>query len=307
MLEISFTRYLEAKRSVDDRALNNRVWNRLGKFLAGNFDQSPVQILDIGAGTGAMLRRLTEEGWLRRANYHGFDEQAENIACAWENTYSWAGVHDFPIQPEGGRLCLTTPGGWLGIFFEQSNLTDFIEKWRGRKSWDVVLANAFLDLVNIPLTLPSLLPLTYPGGIFCFTINFDGLTILEPVVDARFDDLILSLYHRTMDERITDGQPSGDSRAGRHLFTQLPEAGYEILEAGSSDWVVYATDGEYPGDEAYFLQFMLHFIEEALRGCPELDGEEFSRWLAARRQQILRGELVLVAHQLDFLARRPPA
>ena len=106
-----------------------------------------------------------------------------------------------------------------------------------------------------------------------------------------------------VDERITDGQPSGDSRSGRHLFHQLRQAGGEILAAGSSDWVVFAGDDGYPADEAYFLQFIVHTMQQALAGHPELDAARFADWIRQRQKQIENGDLVYIAHQIDFFGR----
>jgi hypothetical protein len=83
----------------------------------------------------------------------------------------------------------------------------------------------------------------------------------------------------------------------------LKQAGAKIEAAGSSDWVVYPVDGQYLDDEAYFLQFILHFFEESLGDHPELDKIAFASWLGKRREQVLRSELVYIAHQMDFLAR----
>ncbi|MDE0464822.1 MAG: hypothetical protein OXH93_20555, partial [Caldilineaceae bacterium] len=66
---------------------------------------------------------------------------------------------------------------------------------------------------------------------------------------------------------------------------------------------VHAVGGGYPADEAYFLGCILHFVESTLSGHPELDGGEFGEWLALRRGQVARGELVYVAHQLDYCGR----
>jgi len=167
--------------------------------------------------------------------------------------------------------------------------------------------------MDIPSVLPSLLDLCRPGGLLYFTINFDGLTLLEPVINPAFDALIQDLYHRTMDERVVDGRPSGDSRLGRHLFGYLRDAGAEIIAAGASDWVVFPLSNGYPQDEAYFLHFIIHTIHQALAGRPELDAPleapleapQFERWVAERHAQIERGELVYIAHQLDFLGRVP--
>ena len=73
--------------------------------------------------------------------------------------------------------------------------------------------------------------------------------------------------------------------------------------AGASDWVVHSINGKYPADEKYFLFFILHFFEESLTGHKELDGNAFADWLSKRRAQIERGELVYIAHQMDFLAK----
>jgi len=108
-----------------------------------------------------------------------------------------------------------------------------------------------------------------------------------------------------MDERLTAGQPSGDSQAGRHLFSHLRTAGVELLDAGSSDWVVFAGPNGYPADEAYFLHFIIHTIDTALAGHPNLDPVRFTDWIARRHAQVDRGELVYLAHQLDFLGRAP--
>ena len=116
------------------------------------------------------------------------------------------------------------------------------------------------------------------------TINFDGLTILEPPVDPGFDEQVIDLYHRTMDERTADGRPAGDSRSGRHLLWQLPAAGAEILAAGASDWVVVPSRGGYVADEADFLRAILGFFEQSLGGRPELDPARLAGWLARRRR-----------------------
>ena len=96
---------------------------------------------------------------------------------------------------------------------------------------------------------------------------------------------------------------AGDSRTGRHLFGHLADLKAQILEVGASDWVVYADNRNYAADEAYFLNFILHFIEISLTGKAELDNEVFAAWLQERRTQVERGELVYIAHQMDFLVK----
>jgi hypothetical protein len=169
----------------------------------------------------------------------------------------------------------------------------------------VLIANAVLDLVDVPAVLPGLLRVLRPGGVYWFTINYDGESIFVP--GHPHDDRIMQAYHRDMDERVRYGRPAGDSRTGRRLFHHLRAAGAPALAAGSSDWIVSAgPDGNYPGDEAYFLRAILQTIRGALRN--RLDGVEpkdLDDWLAERHRQLTAGELVYIAHQLDFVGRSP--
>ena len=276
MIEYSFPRYLAAKKSVDDRALNHRVWEAMVKS-----PPALAHILEIGAGIGAMVERFAQHGLLAGAVYTAIDNQPENIA-------------------EAERRLKHLDGD---IHLETIDLFNFIRHEQGRRAWDLLIAHAFLDLMDIPATLPRLFTLLKSGGHFYFTINFDGATIFQPTIDAPLDAQIEQLYHRTMDERITDGKPSGDSRSGRHLFGYLRQAGAEILAAGSSDWVVFAGPNGYPADEAYFLQFIIHTLQGALVGHPELDAARFAGWIRQRQRQIESGELVYIAHQIDFFGQ----
>jgi hypothetical protein len=84
-----------------------------------------------------------------------------------------------------------------------------------------------------------------------------------------------------------------------------------VLAAGGSDWVVHPRDDDYPDDEAYFLHHLVRTVEGALvdeTGLTEetgLDDDAFAEWVAARHRDVAAGELALVAHNLDVLARAP--
>ena len=276
----SFPRYLSAKKTVDDRALNAHVWQTLRQQLP----EQP-RILEIGAGIGTMVERLVEQQFISSASYTAIDSQVENIHTAQQR------LTDLPET--------------INLTLEAIDLFDFIWREQGKQQWDVLIAHAFLDLMDIPATLPQLFSLLKPGGLFYFSINFDGVTTLEPAIEPALDAKIEQLYHQTMDERVTDGQPSGDSRSGRHLFGHLREAGAQILAAGSSDWVVFAGEEGYPADEEYFLQFIVETMHRALAKNPALDEGLFSDWVAKRKAQIETGELVYIAHQLDFVGYAP--
>lgn len=280
MMEYDFARYLAAKETVEDRALNGYVRAALGVALPSG----PLNVLEVGAGGGAMVARLAGRE-IVGGRYTAVDAAPANAAALRQRFVAGS----LPVELE-----VVTADAYA-----------FARQMRGRRPWDLLVAHAFLDLADAPRLLPELFALLRPGGHFYFPINFDGLTALQPVIDPSFDDEVVAAYHRTMDERRHEGRPTGGSRAGRELLTHIPAAGGEILAAGASDWVVWPRDGAYPADEAYFLHHMLHFFESSLTGRPELDAARLQAWLARRRAQIDAGELVLIVHQLDLFGRVP--
>jgi hypothetical protein len=302
----SFNRYLAAKKSVDDRALNQHVWQSLAHALPTAAGRAPVQILEVGAGIGTMVERLVTRHFLTHAAYTAIDADPETIAESQRRLPQWMADQGFSVTEDmPGRWRFLRQGSDLSVQTEAVDLVSFMARMRGRRAWDLLIAHALLDVLDIPTTLPGLLALPQPGGLFYFTITFDGATILQPQIDAGLDAQIETLYHQTMDQRRIAGQPSGDSCTGRHLFGHLQAAGMELLDVGSSDWVIFAGPYGYPGDEAYFLHFIIHTIDTALQGHPQLDPERFAAWIARRHAQVEQGSLVYIAHQLDFLGRVP--
>jgi SAM-dependent methyltransferase len=284
MLKPTFTQYLEAKQTVDDRALNARVWQKMVDMVRQL--PPPRRILEIGTGTGGMIERLLAHDVLAQTHYTAVDANADLLAVAQANLADWQ----------------QTLSLWDVQFdFITADAHDFLAD-SSHHQWDMVISNAFLDLVDVPAFLPKLFALLKPNALFYFTINFDGDTILQPTLEL--DDDITRLYHQTMDDRITNGRPAGDSRAGRHLFTHLPNAGGEILAAGSSDWVVFPQNGKYVGDEATFLHFIIETIGEAVGELGVLDEGALRAWVQARRGMINAGILTYIAHQLDFLGKK---
>ena len=291
-MDYSFPRYLLSKQTVDDRALNKDVVSALRIQL-----REPVSIIEVGAGIGTMLKRLVDWGILCVGEYVLVDEMAENIAYAREWIPQWAteaGLGVEGIGPAQLRICDRDCD--IRLRLEHADVFDFIAA--NEHPADLLIAHAFLDLLPMPASLDKLLQLT--KSLAWLTINFDGVSAFQPEIDSALDDRIERLFHATMDRRLT----GGESRTGRKLFSHLRTVGAEILAAGASDWVVYAHGDEYPAEEKYFLQFILGFFEEALGDCEELEDSEFKDWLARRQEQIERGELAYIAHQMDFLVRK---
>lgn len=143
---ISFIRYLEAKKSVDDRSLNSRVWENLAKQLSQSTPGYPLMVIEAGAGIGTMLERMLETGLLQEAHYTGFDNEPANIAHARARLPVWAGEHGFKVESlPPDRILLDKPPQRIRAEFR---LADFLAIGLHRQNWasyDLLIANAFLD------------------------------------------------------------------------------------------------------------------------------------------------------------------
>jgi SAM-dependent methyltransferase len=289
----AYTRFLAAKKSVDDRALNRSVLDEFRRLVP----PGEPRILEIGAGLGTMVARLLDWQVVTAGEYTLLDVDRRLLSDSRAWLCDWAGARGVPTRamPDGVQL------GDLRVRLLEAELGDHLEAGSGERA-DLLIANAVLDLVDVPAVLPGLLRLLVPGGGYWFTVNFDGESIFQP--DHPDDDAVLGAYHRTMDSRVRYGRPAGESRTGRHLFGALRAAGAPPLAAGSSDWVVLAgPDGRYPDDEEHFVGAILQTIEDALDGPDAPAG--LAGWLADRRRQLAGGELVYLAHQLDVAGRWP--
>lgn len=287
-------RFLASKRSVDDRAINRGVLDALGGALPSRSEG--LRVLELGAGLGNMVERLCELRMLSWASYTLLDRDAQSLAVGREALSTWGQARG-SVELAATHLRVRSPEHDLHVRFVQSDIGEFLATSPEAGGYDLVIAHAVLDLLDVPALLPLIWRVLVPGGLAWFTINFDGETILLP--SRELDEQVLELYHLSMDRR------TGDSRTGRHLLQHVPASGASILNAGGSDWVVWPTRGAYPGDEAYFLHHIVHTIDGELRDHPRLDQERFRQWVATRHDQVDAGELCYIAHQLDVLARAP--
>lgn len=266
-----FQEYLRAKRAVDDRALNRRVLHR----LRGELPDGPLDVVEVGAGVGTGIVRLLEWEVLPEAvSYTAIDRRPANVAAARQRLLDRGFA-----EGDDGRL----HRGETTVSLVAGDAFEVLED-----EYDLLVGQAFLDLVELNEALPALLGLLAPGGLAYFPITFDGATVFEPA--HPLDDPVLGAYHRDMDRE-------GSSETGRRLLSAIPAAGGELLAAGSSDWVVYPP---YSGEERLFLAHIIDTIEGALS---ERLGDDLEEWLGDRRGRLERDELVYIAHQLDVLCR----
>jgi SAM-dependent methyltransferase len=292
LFSFSYPRYLEAKKTVDERSLNGRVWRAFLDRLKS--DSGPTAILDVGGGTGATLLRLLNAAADRPLNqitYTLIDPEVDNLSAAVDHVSAWADTHGWVHRSEDSQHQLYEKGGTgqVTIRFHEEGLFSHAKTAEGA-TYDAIVAQAVLDLFDVSAAIQALNPCLRSGGTWYLPIHFDGLTAFEPVIDESLDRAILERYHESI--------PS--PRSGRALLTALPNAGAQLHAVGASDWIVHGREGAYPDDEEYFLQCILQFIQNEVG---ESDYSDFrlsvQDWIQRRADQLRKGELIYLAHQLD--------
>ncbi len=276
-------RYLEAKHTLDSRARSPRVRDKLRAELPAD-----PTIVEIGCGTGTLLPRLIEWG-IDAGTYRGIDADEQLIEFARDVRPAEFRREEFAITEQERGLTVKD----LSVTFEQG---DGLKALGATTDVDLVIAQAFADLVPISALVDSVESALAPGGLAYFPITFDGGTIFQP--DHPSDQAVERAYHESI-----DAQRGRDVHAGRHLADTLArrENG-TLVGMAASDWVLRPREGSYPADEAYFLSVILDFIEQAVSNA---DVGGISDWLATRRAQLAAGGLTYVAHQYDLLYKTP--
>lgn len=299
----SYPRYLTAKETVDERALNERVLAHFLRRLTGEVSAS-VDILEVGGGTGATLRRLL---WrlgrtdISTVRYTLVDARRDNLEAARTQLREWASANDYRFRSDEERIHLRGPADQANhlesvhVRFRRGDFFDLVSPSRVSGSFDAVVAQALLDIVDIEKALRRLRSVLRDGGLWYLPIHFDGVTAFEPLYDPKVDEQVQRVYHDSMVA----------PEAGRRILTTIRHLGAHLRAVGASDWVVFAEEEGYPDNEKYFLQCILQFVLDEIKKDGRISTSVAEEWAAHRWKQIEQESLVYIAHQLDICAQTP--
>nr|WP_240147455.1 class I SAM-dependent methyltransferase [Halorussus sp. JP-T4] len=280
--------------------MNRRVETRLAEELR---DRDRLRAVEVGAGTGSAVTRLLARSWPPdRVRYTAVDIEERNVAAARERLPARAAALGYAIRRAGDRFVCSRGHRRVEVAFRTADAFEFLASLD--EPADLVVAHAFVDLVDPADALAAFRDALAPDGLAYCPITYDGETAFEPSADPGFEEELFDAFHRHLDA-------SGESEAGRRLLALASEdaepaeetGGAGVLAAGGSDWVVRPRDGGYPADERYFLRCIVALIERAVRAEAAVPDRRLTEWAVERRDQIDDAELVYVAHQLDLLFR----
>jgi hypothetical protein len=291
-----FQRYLRAKRTVDDRALDRRLVTRLRDSLAERAtDGETLSVLEIGAGIGTMITRFIE--WdvfpATPVQYTAVDVQQANIDTLTEQLRDWASGRSVTVDSADEGVTVAGPEREVTVEPVAADAVEYIET--RQTDHDLLVAAALLDIVD-DTPLSTFLGALDTGGLYYLPLTFDGATRFRP--RHPHDEVVESAYHEQIDTK-----SGGNSRAGDSVLAELQRLPGVGVDAAGSDWVVTPTDGGYPADEAYFLEFILETVERAVGEQLGESAETLRTWLRARHEQLETGQLIYSTHQLDILGQ----
>ena len=314
-MRIDYTRYLWAKSTVDDRAINQEVLGFLDERLqeAGGRSAS-INVADIGGGVGSMLLRLLR---MRTSKWphleytiidikHDLLKEARRVVQAQTINR----IRKVSVEDVGKEPCVNSSSGSDSIskHSEQSYskveddlpslkltevrvhfvLQDAVQHLlQSTDKYDLIIAASFMDLTSYSKILPAVRQAVTPRNrlaLMYAPFTFDGVTDLRPASceGNSFDRWVESQFHARMGEMFEEATPD-QHIAGRRLLSALREYDMRIRKCGSSSWVVHPEEDGYSQDEAYFLNCILTLIQGSISEGSGLD--------ANIRERITRSDL----------------
>ncbi len=256
--------YLEAKRRLDDRALNRTV---LAAF-AGALPEAPT-VLELGSGTATMPERLLEWGVIESGRWIAVDSHAEAIGTGRRRL---AGRSDASV--DGGSVRV----GTLDIEFAVADAFEYAAGLDGRV--DAVVGSAFFDIVDVERAVSALAPIT---DLVYAPITYDGTTTFTPA-DPE-DDAVLDRYETHMRE-YRPGGPDGAARLSAALAS--------VVADGASPWVVEPP--YHAGEET-----VVGHVVDTVEGAVAETGYDAAAWATRRRRQLEAERLCYRAVNVDLV------
>jgi 2-polyprenyl-3-methyl-5-hydroxy-6-metoxy-1,4-benzoquinol methylase len=301
---VKYIRYLTAKKNVDDRALNRHVWQALTANLPSSSSKNWIEVIDIGAGTGTMFERMMSWRFSTRLHYTMVEKVPEYLAAFKSKSHHSSSFISYALEWRSKTSADIISSEIIGtVDMCCTDLFDVIFNQKYFGQFDIIIAHAVMDLVNVNTVLDGFEKLVKPGGLLYLTLNYDGLTFFLPPFDPDFEHYLFQRYHLSMDQRIIAGRRSGSSQSGRELLTTLSRRQLPILAAGSSDWFICPSTQGYLDDDTYFLEEILQTIHNQLKCDNHIDPCRLSAWMTHRQNQLKAAELIFMARNIDILVK----
>src|SRR5258708_12712084 len=155
---LDYARYLAAKTTVDDRALNRHVLAELCRLMPAG----APRVLEVGAGLGTMVARLMDWGAVGAGEYILLDADRQLLDCSRRWLCDWAAARGL----RSGQLPDGLLVGDLRVRLVHPELGSYLEAAQGAPA-EVLIPTPALDLVDSPPSPSRVFLLPSPAALSC--------------------------------------------------------------------------------------------------------------------------------------------
>lgn len=283
------TDWLALREHADLRARNASLARLLGDHLAR---QSPVRVVDVGAGTGANLRATAPHlGPLQ--SWHLLDHDPELLAAAGSALAAWADEAEI----EGSGLFLTRGAQHIHVTVELVDLSAHPEAAVSRAP-HLVTASAFFDLASAPWIERFTAAVARAQAVFFTVLTCDGRNDWAP---PHATDAAIAAAFRTHQGRDKGFGPAAGDVATDLLLHAFHQHGYET-RVEDSPWLLDAGDAA----DRRLMAALATGTADAAGETGFVPPARLDAWLEDRRQaqQCRIGHADLLAWPKTSLQRR---
>ncbi len=279
------TDWLEERNRFDEAARNPQVEHA---FLQAAQQYEPVNIIDLGAGSGATFLYLApkiqgSQRWTLVELNPSLLKHARQRIQLWGHAKGMQTTLD-----EADQIVLQRDKQEISIQFIKGSFLK-LDRLLPLQHYQLATASAVIDLLS-PEMLEQLLQVLYNYELGFYTmLNYQGMQFFP---EEGQDAAMIAAYEKHMQRQQDFGRALGPDCADAFRQTGQQLYGKSPVE-GQSDWIIRPSDRLM---HRHLLSFMEKSIPEV---APKLD---LPGWLERKQQLLEQGQLRLtVAHLDQFL------
>ena len=280
--------WLEHRYDCDVQARNTSVEAKVLSFFKPH--ESVLHITDVGAGTGTNVcyyfSKLNHQQEWTLIEQHG-----SLIQAARERLRKFATTQGYHWEEQPDKIQLVDGDKKATIRFVTGNV-DHIEDFTNLEQTDVLVANAFFDLLSFDQFDTLIKKLASHNVAFLSTLNYYE-TSFYPFMEE--DHQIVRWYHMHMKRPQPFGIAMGADCCEEML--DLLTKHHLMIEQESSQW-------HLKRGSTTMQHYILHFIENALGELNLTSAEQklLNQWLGTRKEQLHDRTLEIIVDHNDIFA-----
>ncbi|MEA3641129.1 MAG: class I SAM-dependent methyltransferase [Lamprobacter sp.] len=309
--------WLQLREAADERARASPLNPALAEWNADDASHPEprlIEILDLGAGTGANLRYLAPRLG-RGQRWRCIDQNPQLLAQLTGRSADWAHRHGYQVDLDtrglrstGAALQLAGPDWDALAYIEQRDLATARHPENALRpeprvhsrllslpAQGLITASALLDLVSADWLASLVERCRRADCALFFALSYDGRAALRPSNPA--DQAIIALVNR---------HQRGDKGFGPALGPTAAAVAETLLAAAGYGYQGARTDWQIGADEPELQRALIAgWLEAARELAPPEARAKLRAWQRERQAQIEAGVLAIQVGHRDLLAFPP--